>query len=101
MATVTIAEYVEWMGLWYAAMDAHGHIIRDVLVKTKPSFLRENGFVQNVLLTSLDQLRQELSVVQEELKRLALICAGGYSWELATICWCKFFQIDHTVLQIY
>ena len=79
MATVMIAEYVEWMGLWYAAMAAHGHIIQDVLVKTKPSFPRESGFVQNVWLTSLDQLRQELSLVQEELKHSALICVGGYS----------------------
>jgi hypothetical protein len=79
MATVMIAEYVAWMGLWYAVMAAHGHIIRDVLVKTKLSFPRENGFVQNVWLTSLDQLHHELSVVQEELKCLALICVGGFS----------------------
>ena len=79
MAIVMIAEYVEWMELWYAVMAAHGHIIRDVLVKTKLSFLRVIGSVQNVWSTSLDQLRQELNVVQEELKCLALICAGGYS----------------------
>ena len=78
-AIVMIAEYVEWMGLWYAVMAAHGHIIRDVLVKTKLSFPMETGSVQNVWSTSLDQLRQELNVVQEELKCLALICAGGYS----------------------
>uniref|UniRef100_A0A0A9H8M2 Uncharacterized protein n=1 Tax=Arundo donax TaxID=35708 RepID=A0A0A9H8M2_ARUDO len=60
-------------------MAAHGHIIRDVLVKTKLFFPRENGSVLNVWLTSLGQLCQELSMVQEELKCLALICAGGCS----------------------
>lgn len=74
-----IAEYVGWMELWYAVMAARGHIIQDVLVKTKLSFLRVTGSVQNVWLTSLAQLPQELSVVQEELKCLALICVGDYS----------------------
>jgi hypothetical protein len=39
---------VEWMGLWFAVMVAHGHIIRDVLVSTKLSSPRDSGSVQNV-----------------------------------------------------
>jgi hypothetical protein len=55
MATVMIAEYVEWMGLWYAVMAAHGRITQDVLVSTKRFSPRNSGSVQNVWLTSLGQ----------------------------------------------
>jgi hypothetical protein len=58
-ATVMIVEYVEWMGLWYAVMAAHGHTTQDVLVRTKRSCPRGFGFVRSAWLTSLDQLLQE------------------------------------------
>jgi hypothetical protein len=58
---------------------AHGHIIQDVLVSTNLSYPRGNGSVQNVWLTSLEQLRQELNVVKYEVKYLVLMYARGSS----------------------
>jgi hypothetical protein len=60
-------------------MAAHGHIIQGVLVKTNVFFPRELGSVMNVWLAISHQLQQELSVVQEDPKFLALIWAGGSS----------------------